>query len=258
MSTGFERITFEARDGVARVMLNRPDKRNALDAETVGELKRALIRAEEQPDVRVLLLRGAGRDFCAGADLAALQRIAQGGDPIENLRDASSLGQLFIAMRRCRCIIVGAVQGNAIAGGAGLATACDIILAADDAVFGYPEVNLGFVPAMVMALLRRTLGEKLALELVARGERISAAEAARIGLVNRVFPAEHFETAVEEWLVGLAHRSASSLQLTKRLFYGIDSLSFEDAIARGAEVNALARMTPDCQEGVRRFLERQS
>src|SRR5690606_12989405 len=149
-------------------------------------------------DVRVLLLRGAGRDFCAGADLAALHRIAQGGGPIENLQDATSLGQLFISMRRCRCIIVGAVQGNAIAGGAGLATACDIILAADAAVFGYPEVNLGFVPAMVMALLRRTLGEKLALELVVRGERISAAEAARIGLVNRVFPAEHFDTAVEE------------------------------------------------------------
>lgn len=252
-----DRVHYQAGGAIARLTLDRPDKRNALDAETVADLGRAIARAEADADVRVILLRGRGPDFCAGADLAALQRIAQGADPIANLEDAAALGDLFIRMRRCRCIIVAAVQGNAIAGGAGLATACDIILAADDAVFGYPEVNLGFVPAMVMALLRRTLGEKLALELVARGERITAAEAARIGLVNRVFPAAHFDAAVEEWLAGLAARSASALQLTKRLFYGMDALSFEEAIARGAEVNALARLTPDCQDGVRRFLERQ-
>lgn len=253
----FDRILYQATGTVARVTLNRPEKRNALDAEVVAELKQALELAEQDAQVRVVLLRGAGRDFCAGADLGALQRIAEGAGPIENLEDASALGQLFIRMRQCRCIIVGAVQGNAIAGGAGLATACDIILAADDAVFGYPEVNLGFVPAMVMALLRRALGEKLALELVARGERISAAEAARIGLVNRVFGAGHFDSAVEEWVAGLAGRSASALHLTKRLFYGMDALSFEDAIARGAEVNVLARMTDDCRAGVRSFLERQ-
>lgn len=252
-----ERIRYQADGAIARVTLARPDKRNALDAPTVRELKEAIARAEADTAVRVLLLRGDGRDFCAGADLAALKQIAEGAGPIENLQDASALGDLFIQMRRSRIIIVAAVQGNAIAGGAGLATACDIILAADNAVFGYPEVNLGFVPAMVMSLLRRAVGEKLALELVVRGERISAADAARIGLVNRVFPAAHFDTAIEEWLAGLAARSASALQLTKRLFYGIDGLAVEDSIRRGAEINVLARMTDDCREGVRQFLERQ-
>ena len=252
----FERILYQADGPVARVTLNRPEQRNALDGDTIRELKVALGTAEADPGVRVLLLRGAGQHFCAGADLMALQEIAQHGDAIENLQDAASLGQLFIRMRQCRCIIVAAVHGNAIAGGAGLATACDIILASEDAVFGYPEVNIGFVPAMVMGLLRRALGEKMAFELVARGERISAADAARIGLVNRVFPPEHFEAAVEKWLLGLAARSGSALQLTKRLFYGIDMMPVEQAIGRGAEVNALARFTPDCRDGVRRFIDR--
>lgn len=251
-----QRILYQADGPVARVTLNRPEKRNALDSEMVRELKVALGTAEADPGVRVVLLRGAGQHFCAGADLAALHELAARRDPVENLQDAASLGQLFIRMRQCRCVLVAAVHGNAIAGGAGLATACDLILAAEDAVFGYPEVNIGFVPAMVMGLLRRTLGEKLAFELVARGERISATDAARIGLVNRVFPSEHFDASVEKWLVGLAARSGSALQLTKRLFYGIDMLPVEQAIGRGAEINALARLTDDCREGMQRFIDR--
>lgn len=257
MTMSYQWIRYEAEAAVGRITLNRPEKRNALDAATIAELHDVLARAARDEAVHVLLLRGAGKDFCAGADLAALQRIAAGAGPVENLADAMSLGELFIAMRRHRCIIVGAVQGNAIAGGAGLATACDLVLAADDAVFGYPEVNLGFVPAMVMTLLRRALGEKLALELAARGDRIDAAHALRIGLINHVFPRTDFDAAVERWVTGLAARSGSALQLTKRLFYGMDGLPFEEAVRRGAEVNVLARYTPDCREGVQRFLDRQ-
>lgn len=256
-SQSYERIEYRATGAVVRVTLNRPEKRNALDARTIAELKLAFDRADADQAVKVVLLRGAGEHFCAGADLAALHALAERGDPVENLQDAIALGQLFIGMRRSRCIIVAAVHGNAIAGGAGLATACDIILATESAVFGYPEVNIGFVPAMVMGLLRRALGEKIAFELVAKGERISAADAARIGLVNRVFPTDGFDASVEKWLLGLAARSGSALQLTKRLFYGIDMLPVEQAIGRGAEVNALARFTEDCREGVRRFLDRE-
>jgi methylglutaconyl-CoA hydratase len=175
---------------------------------------------------------------------------------MDNLRDAQQLGDLFIRMRRGAKPIIAAVHGSAIAGGAGLAGACDIILAADDAVFGYPEVHLGFVPAMVMALLRRAVGEKIAFDLVARGDRIDAAEAHRIGLVNRVFRADDFASSVDAFAVRMTHTSASALALTKRLLYGMDGLSFEEAIARGAEVNALARATDDCREGVRRFLQK--
>ena len=175
---------------------------------------------------------------------------------LQNLHDAHALGELFVRMRRATKPIVAAVRGSALAGGAGLAGACDIVLASDDAVFGYPEVHLGFVPAMVMALLRRAVGEKVAFELVACGDRIPAAEAHRIGLVNRIFPANRFDQEARAFAVELAQRSVSALHLTKRLLYGMDNVAFEDAIARGAEINALARSTDDCRAGVRRFLER--
>jgi methylglutaconyl-CoA hydratase len=249
-----DRVAYTVADGIARLTLNRPAKRNALDGATVRALHAAITAAEADDDVRVLAIQGAGSDFCAGADLAELERIAEGADPLENLADASALGELFILMRRAAKPIVALVHGNAIAGGAGLATACDLILAREDAVFGYPEVHLGFVPAMVMALLRRTLGEKRAFELVARGDRIPADEAFALGLVNRVLPRDTFETEAHAYLRGFTARSASALQLTKRLLYGMDGLSFEEAIARGAEVNVLARATEDCRQGVRDFL----
>lgn len=254
--TALERIVYEAADGVATITLNRPEKRNALDARSVEELKRALGDAAADPAVRVVLLRGAGPDFCSGADLSELEKIAQGAGPVENLADAAALGELLVAMRRHPKPIVAAVHGHAFAGGAGLATACDIVLASDDAVFGYPEVRLGFVPAMVMAILRRTSSEKIAFELAARGEPITAAEAQRIGLVNRVYQPATFHAEALEYARELAGRSASALLLIKRLLYGMDGLGFEEAVARGAEVNALARATDDCQAGVRRFLER--
>jgi methylglutaconyl-CoA hydratase len=241
---------------VGTVTLNRADKRNALDSATIDGIRIAMAQLEADDNVRVIVLRGDGPDFCAGADLAQLERIAAGADSMDNLRDAQQLGDLFIRMRRGAKPIIAAVHGSAIAGGAGLAGACDIILAADDAVFGYPEVHLGFVPAMVMALLRRAVGEKIAFDLVARGDRIDATEAHRIGLVNRVFRADDFASSVDAFAVRMTHTSASALALTKRLLYGMDGLSFEEAIARGAEVNALARATDDCREGVRRFLQK--
>jgi methylglutaconyl-CoA hydratase len=251
------RIRYEARDGVACVSLDRPAKRNALDSEMVDALQAAFAHAGRDDAVRVILLRAEGPDFCAGADLAALERIAAGAGPLENLDDAARLGDLFVRMRRLEKPIIAAVHGNAIAGGAGLATACDLIIAAEDAHFGYPEVHLGFVPAMVMALLRRAVGEKAAFALVARGDRIDAGEAARIGLVARTVAPDALQAEALGYANELAARSGSALALIKRLFYGIDAMPFEDAIARGAEVNALARSTEDCRAGVRRFLERQ-
>jgi methylglutaconyl-CoA hydratase len=253
----FERIRADVEaDGVARLVLDRPAKRNALDARTVAELRIALARAEADPAARVVVISGNGPDFCAGADLAQLQAIAAGSDPVANIDDAGALGALFLAMRRSRLPIIAAVHGNAIAGGAGLATAADIVLAAESATFGYPEVNLGFVPAMVMALLRRSVGEKVAFDLAAGGHRFDAAEAHRLGLVTRVLPDDRFSSEVDEHARGIAARSGSALHLIKRLLYGMDGMAFDEAIARGAEVNALARATPDCVEGVRRFLAR--
>lgn len=244
----------EVRDRVLTLTLNRPDKRNALNGDVVRALKSALVGAGEE--VRVILLRAAGRDFCAGADLDAMRRMAEDADPMANVTDAEELGELLVLMRRHPRPIIAAVQGHALAGGAGLATACDLVLAREDAVFGYPEVHLGFVPAMVMALLRRTVGEKVAFELVAGGDRIGAEEAAALGIVNRVVRDAEWDETVTSYASDLAGRSSSALTLIKRLLYGMDGLSFEESIARGAEVNALARLTPDTRAGLRAFLDR--
>jgi methylglutaconyl-CoA hydratase len=247
----------EATEGGVRILtLNRPGKRNALNHELIAALTGALADAAADPAVRVILIRGAGPDFCAGADLEALERLAAEGDPGPNLADAHALGALLVVMRRHPKPIVAAVHGHALAGGAGLAAACDLVVAREDAAFGYPEVHLGFVPAMVMALLRRVIGEKVAFELVTRGEAIGAEEAAALGLVNRVIPASEWEPGVRAYAAELAGRSASAVSLIKRLLYGMDGLSFEEAIARGAEVNVLARLTPDTRAGLRRFLEK--
>jgi methylglutaconyl-CoA hydratase len=240
---------------VAWLTLNRPDKRNALSDDLVTELKAALRDADDDDEVRVIALRGAGKDFCAGADLAALQRIAD-ASVIENLRDVDSLADLFLLIRRLRKPVVAVVHGRALAGGCGLATACDLVIAGESAWFGYPEVRIGFVPAMVMAILRRNLSEKRAFELVARGEPIAAAEAERIGLINRVFPDGELEVRAREWVGELAQRSGSAVQLSKRLLYQQDAMTFEAAIRAGADVNVLARMTDDMRAGIASFLKR--
>ena len=241
-------------DAVAILTLNRPEKRNALDPGTIRAFKEALDAVERDERVRVVLLEGAGRDFCAGADLGHMEAMVEASYE-EHLADAVAMGELFVRMRHLARPIVAAVHGNALAGGAGLATACDLVLASDDAWLGYPEVHIGFVPAIVMTMLIRSVGEKTAFELVATGKRIDAGEAHRIGLVNAVFSRHTFTADARAFAVELAGRSASALTFSKRLLYELGDLGFEEGIARGARVNAEARMTEDCRTGVRTFLE---
>lgn len=250
-----EVLLYDVSDGVATLTLNRPDKRNALNGALVQALKDGLTRAEADEAVRVVALRGAGKDFCSGADLAEMERIATMGLE-ENVEDARSLGALFGQMRRHPRPVVAVVHGRALAGGCGLASACDLVLARDDAELGYPEVHLGFVPALVMTILRRKVGEGQAFELVAQGDRFDAQEARRLGLVNRIFAASSFDDDVVAYLKRLAAKPASAVTLTKSLLYELDELDFDAGLERAAEVNAEARMTEACKEGVRRFLER--
>jgi methylglutaconyl-CoA hydratase len=253
MSTGVLKV--EEAGGILTLSLNRPEKRNALSGELVEALTRALEEARGREEVGVILLRGEGPDFCAGADLRELEGMLD-QSPEAGLADARRLGALLLAMRRHPKPIVAVVQGRALAGGCGLATACDLILAREDAELGYPEVHLGFVPAMVMAILRRKLTEGRALELVALGSRISAREAYRIGLVNRVVPAVGFEDHVSAFAAELANRPPSALALTKGLLYEQADLTVAEGIERGAQVNVEARTTDACREGVRSFLDR--
>lgn len=249
------RIEREAMTGVATVILDRPERRNALNAALIAQLREALRDLDDDARVRVIALRAAGPDFCAGADLSEVRDAVEAG-VLASRDDAQALGDLFIEMRRMRRPIVAVVQGRALAGGCGLATACDLVVAAESARFGYPEVRLGFVPAMVMAILRRSTGETRAFELVALGHTIDAATAAGYGIVNRVFADAAFEVESRSFVAELAERSASAVALTKRLLYQIDGASFEAAIRTGADVNALARLTDDCRAGIDRFLNR--
>jgi len=255
MSETADTVLYRVEGAVARLTLNRPEKRNALNEALIGGLKDSLRRANENAAVRAVVISGAGSDFCSGADLASLQKIAD-GSVAENTADARSLMELLLLIRQVSVPVVAAVRGKALAGGCGLASACDIVLASADAQFGYPEVKIGFVPAMVMAILRRNVSEKRAFELITRGEQISAAEAREFGLVNQVFPEEDFEAAVTAYVNGFANVSKSAVALTKTLLYQMDGLSFSDALQTGVDVNVIARMTEDCQEGIARFLKK--
>jgi methylglutaconyl-CoA hydratase len=241
-------ILYQVEQGIARITLNRPEKRNALNPELIAELTKAV-----QGSDRLIVLTGAGNDFCSGADLSGLHEAAS-ADVLDHMASARALADLFIAMRRYPHPIIAAVRGRALAGGCGLATAADIILAAESAQFGYPEVNIGFVPAMVMAILRRCVSEKRAFELITTGDVINAPTAFDFGLVNRVFADETFDVDVEAFASRLASKSASALMLSKQLLYHMDAMSFEAAIEAGVQTNAIARSTEDCKRGIEQFL----
>jgi len=246
----YQNILYRVDRGVARITLNRPEKRNALNPEIIAELKDAIANSAD-----LILLSGAGADFCSGADLSGLQGMFEAG-VLDHMASARAMADLFLAMRRHPRPIIAAVRGRALAGGCGLATAADIILASESAKFGYPEVNIGFVPAMVMAILRRSVSEKRAFELLATGETISAQTAFEIGMINRVLADEAFDLEVDTYASKLSQKSASAVSLSKHLLYHMDSMGFEAALEAGVEVNAIARMTEDYKRGIEKFLKK--
>jgi methylglutaconyl-CoA hydratase len=247
-------ILYQLDGVVARITLNRPAKRNALNDAMVAGLKNALKQANDDDAVRAVVISGAGEDFCSGADLAALQKIAE-ASVAENDEDARSLMELFLLIRQIDIPVIAAVRGKALAGGCGLASACDIVLASTNARFGYPEVKIGFVPAMVMAILRRNVSEKRAFELLTRGAEIGAEEAKEFGLVNQIIAPENFETNVTAYARGFEKMSKSAIALTKTLLYQTDGMTFGEALETGVDVNVIARMGEDCRKGIARFLK---
>ena len=249
-------IIYEKENSIATLTLNRPEKRNALNDALINSLKDALREADRDENLRAIVIRGAGKDFCSGADLSALQKIAE-SNVLENLSDAENLMELFAMIRRIKIPVIAAVTGRALAGGCGLATACDIVVAAKSARFGYPEVKIGFVPAMVMAILRRNLSEKKSFELITQGFEFSADEAEKFGLINRVLDDETFDADVKNYVSAYEKVSRSAVVLSKKLLYQMDGMTFETALETGAEVNAIARLTADCQKGLARFLKKE-
>jgi methylglutaconyl-CoA hydratase len=241
--------------GVLTLTLNRPDKRNALSSVLVEALHGALDSADLDAEVRVVVLTGAGKDFCAGADLEEL--LASADAPAEaNEASALRLGSLFTRLRSLPKPVVAVVRGRVLAGGAGLMTACDIVIASEGAQVGYPEVLRGFVPAMVMTTLRRQVGEKAALDLVLTGRLLGAEEAKRAGLVSRVVPEDALDQEGRELARLLAGAPVSALALTKQLFYQLDGRSVDQGVVLGARINALARQTPEFRKAIEQFLAR--
>lgn len=253
--TGYRKIVYEVERDVARIALNRPERRNALDQELLTELRDALRVSASDESVRVVSLTGAGKDFCSGMDLRVFGNDVS-DDVAKFQAEARNMAGLLLDMRRHPRPIVAAVEGRALGGGCGIATAADIVLAAESAQFGYPEINIGFVPAIVTAILRRLVSEKRAFELIASGDVISAKTALEYGMINRVFGSGTFNPDVEEYIAHLASKSTSGLAMAKELFYRTDAMEFEAAIEAGVEINAFARTTEDFKHGIEKFLKK--
>ncbi len=250
-----ERVLVTLQGGILTGTLNRPEKKNAIDTPMIDGLLALLDRGDLDAEVRVVALRGAGTDFSSGMDLHEL--LASADRTVEQNREtALHFGEVFIRARRLTKPVVALVQGRALAGGCGLATACDVVLAAESAQFGYPEVQRGFVPALVMNMLRRAVGEKIAFDLAATGRLLSATEAAAVGLVSRVYEDTDFEEQAWDVVRHLAGLSSSALAFTKQQLYRLDGMAFSEGIRLSADVNAASRTTPDFRAALDAFLKK--
>jgi methylglutaconyl-CoA hydratase len=239
------------------ITLNRPDKINALNGEVVKELKKAFIDAESDDSSKVIVLRGNGAVFSAGADLDYLQQL-QKNTYAENLADSSSLAELFKIIYHHNKVVIAQVEGHAIAGGCGLATVCDFTFVVPEANMGYTEVKIGFIPAIVSIFLIRKIGEQKAKELLLTGKLISSLEAKNLGLINDVIAADQIKQKVEEFAFSLCKQtSAQSLTLTKELISNVQELSLQDGLKYAAELNAKCRAESDCKKGIAAFLSKE-
>lgn len=245
----------ERRGPVVLLTMNRPEARNALDTSLLEDLASAVEASGRDESVRALVLTGAGAAFCAGADLQGLASLRE-ADQAENLQDCRRFQRLFRALATCPKPVVGAVNGPALAGGCGVATCCDLLLAAPEASFGYPEVKVGFVAAMVLVFLARQLGERRARELLLTGASIDADKALAWGLVHHVMPVEALVEEAVAHARQLAAGAPSALALTKELLWRTSGLPLAEALELAAMANVHARTAPDMREGVTAFLEK--
>lgn len=250
-------LTYQVKNRIAYITLNRPEKRNAFNADLVSELIASFQRAEQDEDVKIIVLNANGQVFSAGADLGYI-RTLQNNTYAENLEDSKHLMRLFQSIYAHPKVVIAQVEGHAIAGGCGLATVCDFVFAVPAAKFGYTEVKIGFIPAIVMVFLLRKIGEGRAKELLLSGKLISAAEAQQMGLINFVEEPEQIAQAVYDFGQKLCQKtSGQSLERTKTMIAKVQELSLVDGLLYAAEQNAEARATTDCKRGITAFLNKE-
>lgn len=247
-------IKYEVKNCTAIITLNRPEKRNALNSELVNALKDKIVAAESDESVKSIIITGEGKSFCAGADLEYLNTIKD-YSAIENEKDSESLAEMFLKIYNCSKPTIAAVNGAAIAGGCGLASVCDFIIAhPEESKFGYSEVKIGFIPAIVSVFLIKKIGEGRAKQFLLSGEIINGKLAYEIGLVN--YLSENvFESALE-LAEKLNANSPESMKMTKKMVHTISTMNVESAVNYCLRMNVLSRSTKDFEEGIKKFLNK--
>jgi enoyl-CoA hydratase/carnithine racemase len=259
----YSEILYEERGPVARITLNRPEKRNPLGPTTIGELLHALERARADEAIRVIVLTGQGKVFSAGGDLSSFSSLGgSGGTPLKS--DASTTTRpgtfvdLNLAMTKVGKPTIAMVNGHALAGGLGLVVACDVAIAADDAQLGTPEINVGLWPMMITATIFRNVPRKRGLELIMTGDRISAAEAASMGLITRAVPRDQLEAEVDALAQKLAGKSPVVLRMGLEAFYKTEDLELQPALEYLQAQLVAVLGTEDAREGLTAFLEKRA
>ncbi|HET9280813.1 MAG TPA: enoyl-CoA hydratase-related protein [Candidatus Angelobacter sp.] len=254
MTSDYKTVLYSKAQSIATITLNRPDKRNAISYELIDDLTAALKQAAGSA-AQIVILTGAGKAFCSGMDLDNLKQLT-GRTHEQNLKDSETMASLFRSLYDFPKPTIAAVNGPAIAGGTGLATLCDFTLASPEAKFGYTEVRIGFVPAIVSSFLIANIGEKRARDLLLTGRIFGAEEAHKLGLVNEIVAAEQLMSRALELAQQLMENSPASLQATKKLLSGYTREQLDRQVAQAVEANAAIRKTADFKEGITSFLEK--
>jgi methylglutaconyl-CoA hydratase len=251
-----EHVLYNTQHKICTISLNRPDKKNAFNAALVHDLKNAFYNAEHDDTVKVIILKAEGNVFSAGADLAYLQSL-QSNTFQENVADSTHLMELYKLIYTLQKPVIAQIEGHAIAGGCGLASVCDFSFAIPDAMFGYTEVKIGFIPAIVMVFLLRKINERYAKELLLTGKLLSAQEAKEAGLINQVIPKEQMYDYVQTFCNELIENcSRTSLKTTKQMIAKVQEMPLDEALHYATTMNAQARAEKDCQYGIQCFLDK--
>ena len=250
-------VQYEVKDRVGYITLNRPEKRNALSYEMVSEIKLAFMNAEADKECKVIVIKGSGEAFCAGADLAYLQQL-QTNTFDENLADSRHLMELFQFIYHSNKVVISQINGPALAGGCGLASVCDFSFATPESTFGYTEVKIGFVPAIVMVFLVRKVAEKNAREMLLTGDVFKADKALQYGLINYIIEPDELDDVVYKFAQKLCNQtSIQSVELIKEMLANVQSMDVNEALEYAAQTNAKARATDDCKRGIAAFLNKE-
>lgn len=252
---GLKNILYKIEDGVAEIVLNRPEKMNSLDEELILDLTGMMRDFSVNEEVKVIVITGAEGNFCSGLYLDYLQKISE-YDILQNKDDSRRFKDLLMSIYGCSKPVIAKVKGYCLAGGCGIASACDIIVADETARFGYTEVKIGFIPAIVMLFLLKRVSETHTKDLLLTARTIDSNEALQMGFINHSVTASQLDAKVLEIAETFKKNSASSLKLTKEMFTNITGMDFEKALEYACDLNAITRMTPDCKAGVSKFLNK--